>query len=166
MKAPPYLVPVAVFSIVLAVAAQQPPASPTNLGSDPNGNPLRRALKTGHVSNYDEAKVRPYTLPDPLVRADGSPVRDRRAWAARRAEILRLYETHIYGRVPRKTPKITWQVLEADGGARGGTAMLKRVAGTIGGTPAGPTVNLNVVTPAGADGRVPLILLVNFGGGA
>ena len=36
---------------------------PDRLGSDANGNPLRRALKTGHVSNYDEAKVPPYTLP-------------------------------------------------------------------------------------------------------
>ena len=46
-----------------AIEAQQP----TNLGSDANGNPMRRALKTGHVSNYDETKVPPYTLPDPLV---------------------------------------------------------------------------------------------------
>ena len=45
----------------------------TNLGSDANGNPLRRAIKTGHVSNYDESKVKPYTLPDPLVFADGTP---------------------------------------------------------------------------------------------
>ena len=56
--------------------ATPPPASATNLGSDANGNPLRRALKTGHVSNYDEAKVAPYTLPDPLVLADGKPVAD------------------------------------------------------------------------------------------
>lgn len=166
MRPLPFLVPVTVFWAVLAVAAQQPPKSPTNLGSDPNGNPLRLALKTGHVSNYDEAKVRPYTLPDPLVRADGSPVRDRRAWAARRAEILRLYETHIYGRVPRRTPKVTWQVLDTDAGARAGTATMKRVVGRIGGTPAGPAVNLRVVTPAGVQARVPLILLVNFGGGA
>ena len=55
-----------------------PAASATNLGSDANGNPLRRALKTGHVSNYDESKVAPFTLPDPLVLANGKPVRDRR----------------------------------------------------------------------------------------
>jgi hypothetical protein len=164
MKPPLSLVPIAVLCAALAVAAQQPPASPTNLGSDPNGNPLRRALKTGHVSNYDEAKVKPYTLPDPLVRADGSPVRNGRAWAARRAEILRSYETHIYGRVPRNTPKVTWQVLETDPTARAGAATMKHVVGRIG-RPDGPAVNLRVFTPAGVRSRVPLILLVNFGGG-
>src|SRR5688500_1167623 len=166
MKPQSFLFPVAVFSAALTVAAQQPVTSPTNLGSDPNGNPLRLALKTGHVSNYDETKVKPYTLPDPLVRADGSPVRDRRAWTSRRAEILRLYETHIYGRAPRRTPKVSWQVLETETGARAGTATLKRVVGRIGDAAAGPAVNLRVVTPAGIRARVPLILLVNFGGGA
>ncbi len=38
-------------------AAPSSPGRSTNLGSDSNGNPLRLALKTGHVSNYDEAKV-------------------------------------------------------------------------------------------------------------
>lgn len=68
------------------------PASTTNLGSDANGNPLRRALKTGHVSNYDEAKVAPFTLPDPLVLANGQLVRDHQTWVKqRRPEILRMY---------------------------------------------------------------------------
>ena len=30
---------------------------------DANGNPIRNATRTGHVSNYDETKVSPYTLP-------------------------------------------------------------------------------------------------------
>ena len=109
------------------------PASATNLGADANGNPLRRALKTGHVSNYDEAKVAPFTLPDPLVLADGKPVRDRQTWVKqRRPEILRMYETEIYGRMPAKTPAVTWQVAETDANARAGTAVMKKIVGTIG----------------------------------
>jgi predicted neuraminidase len=138
----------------------------TNLGSDANGNPLRLALKTGHVSNYDEAKVKPYTLPDPLVFASGTPVRDAAAWSKRRAEILRLYETEIYGRVPAGAPKVTWQVAETDPASREGTAVRKRVVGRVGEAPNGPRINLTVNTPVQAKGRVPLILLVNFGGGA
>jgi hypothetical protein len=65
---------------VSLIGAQQP----TNLGSDANGNPRRLAVKTGHVSNYDEARVPPYTLPDPLVLANGQPVKDARAWRTAR----------------------------------------------------------------------------------
>ena len=39
------------------MAPSSPGGRSTNLGADANGNPLRLALKTGHVSNYDEAKV-------------------------------------------------------------------------------------------------------------
>ena len=71
-------------------AAPSSPGRSTNLGSDPNGNPLRLALKTGHVSNYDEAKVGTYALPDPLKMSDGKPVGDAKTWARRRAEIMQL----------------------------------------------------------------------------
>src|SRR4029453_16885412 len=91
-----------VACVVLVGSAQQAPQSPaqpappatpataaagagrsTHLGNDPSGNPLRFALKTGHVSNYDESKVAAYTLPDPLVTNGGAAVRDARGWAAR-----------------------------------------------------------------------------------
>src|SRR5262245_49281241 len=82
-------------------AVQNPAGNPTNLGSDANGNPLRKALKTGHISNYDEPKVAPYRLPDPLVLSNGKPVRSAATWMKqRRPELIRLYENDIYGRVP------------------------------------------------------------------
>jgi hypothetical protein len=166
---------------VLALGAQQPAAPPTptpagqaapatgrstNLGSDPNGNPLRLALKTGHVSNYDEAKVAPYTLPDPLVGSDGRPVRDAEAWRTRRRpEILRLYETEIYGRVPATAPKVTWRVAETDPQAKEGTAIRRLVVGTVGEGDDAPRIRVAIHTPSNAKGAVPIILLVNFGGG-
>ena len=73
--------------------------------TDTNGNPLRRA-PTGHISNYDEDKVGSYTLPDPLVLQNGKTVRDAKTWTSkRRPEVLKLYETEIYGRVPKHAPK-------------------------------------------------------------
>src|SRR5258706_11133392 len=77
-----------------ALGAQQPPPQVqtpvTNLGNDANGNPRRLAVKTGHISNYDETKVPPYTLPDPLVLAGGKRVNDANTWQReRRPEIDR-----------------------------------------------------------------------------
>src|SRR5262245_23642689 len=64
--------------------------------TDVQGNPLRRA-PGGHVSNYDEAKVGTYTLPDPMVLQSGKPVRTAEQWLKeRRAQIIKLYETEIY----------------------------------------------------------------------
>src|SRR5258708_28712660 len=152
----------------LTAAAQQPPAQAptTNLGPDANGNPRRLAVKTGHVSNYDEAKVRPYTLPDPLVLSNGKPVRDSKTWQReRRPEIIRMYEAEIFGRVPVGAPKVTWRVTQTDPAAREGTVAIKRVQGTIGAGPDAPQIPLTLYTPANARRRVPVILLVNFGGG-
>ena len=79
--------------------------------SDPKGNPVRLAKATGHVSNYSEDKVRPYTLPDPLVMASGERVTSAEQWfKARRPEILKFYRDEIYGRVPANAPKVTWEV--------------------------------------------------------
>ena len=49
--------------------------------------------------NYDESKVKPYTLPDPLIMQDGRPVTSAAMWRGeRRDEILHLFESQVYGR--------------------------------------------------------------------
>ena len=132
-------------------AAQQPAPNPSNLGSDANGNPLRRALKTGHISNYDESKVQPYTLPDPLVMSDGRRVTDAGTWRTRRRpEIMRMYETEIYGRIPANAPKMTWEVVDTDPAAKGNTAIMRRAVGRIGTAADGPRVNMMIYTPSKA----------------
>ena len=148
-------------------ATQQPtPAVKTNLGSDAKGNPLRLAVKTGHVSNYDEAKVRPFTLPDPLAMRDGRRVRNAEMWnTERRREIIRMYERDIYGRIPARTPEVKWQVAGTDTVAHAGAAIRKRIVGRIGTAANAPEVNLVLYTPAQSKQPVPLILLLNFGGG-
>jgi len=146
--------------------AQQTPPNPSNLGNDANGNPLRKALKTGHISNYDESKVPAYTLPDPLVMADGKRVTDAQTWRTkRRPEILRAYQTEIYGRIPPNTPKVTWEVVDTDPAAKGNTAIMRRAVGRIGSSPDAPRVTMMIYTPSKAAKPVPLILMINFGGG-
>src|SRR6516162_6761879 len=51
--------------------------------------------------NYDENNVGSYTLPDPLVMADGRKVLSSAQWTQeRRPELLRLFEKYVYGRTP------------------------------------------------------------------
>jgi hypothetical protein len=147
-------------TLLLATAAFTLDAqqAPTNLGNDANGNPLRRATATGHVSNYDEAKVKPYTLPDPLKFADGTPVRTARDWTRRRDEVIRMYESEIFGRIPASAPRVTWVVRE-DHGPR------KLIVGTIGTGAEAPRINVTLDLPQKSTGRVPVILLLSFGGG-
>jgi hypothetical protein len=171
---------VAMVSIGVVVRGQQTPA-PSPAGgqtgaapqvvisntprADANGNPIRTA-KTGHVSNYDEAKVAPYTLPDPLVLSSGRRVTDAAAWTGqRRPDIMRLYETEIFGRVPSNAPKVTWEVKATDPAARGGTALMKEIIGTAGTGPNAVHMRVTLYTPARAAGGVPVILIANFGGG-
>jgi hypothetical protein len=132
--------------------------------SDPNGNPVRLAKATGHVSNYTEDKVAKYTLPDPLVLGDGERVTTAEMWTKkRRPEILKFYQTEIYGRVPENAPRVTWEVAETDPKARDGTAVKRRVVGRVGDKPDGLKLTLTVFTPAKAARPVPVLLSLSFG---
>jgi hypothetical protein len=64
---------------------------------------IEAAAKGNPAANYVEASVPPYTLPDPLVAADGTQV-TKQTWPARRAEILERFRQHVYGRAPVGRP--------------------------------------------------------------
>ena len=131
--------------------------------SDPKGNAVRLAKATGHVSNYDESKVGDYKLPNPLVMNDGRPVTSAEMWfKERRPEILKFYQTEIYGRIPENTPKVKWEVTETDDKARDGTAIMKHVVGRMSDEPDGPKMNMTVLLPAKAAGPMPMILSIQF----
>src|SRR5580658_8938006 len=63
-------------------------------------------------ANYDESKANPYpTLPDPLVLKNGKKVTKAADWwSKRRPEIEEDFDREVYGRVPKATPKVTWEV--------------------------------------------------------
>jgi len=129
-------------------------------GRDANGNPVRLARKTGHVSNYDEAMVREYTLPDPLKMADGRIVDSAEQWLKkRRHEILAWYETHIYGQVPTNAPQVTWRLIDtnADG--------TQQIDGQLGDDPDGPKMRLTLDLPKDAKAPVPVLLNLSFSSG-
>ena len=118
---------------------------------------------TGHVSNYDEAKVAPYTLPDPLRLQNGETVRDAKTWfEQRRPEILRAYETEIYGRVPASAPKARAEVVNAGDPVENGAGRRKHVVIHFGAEAEGPKADVVIYLPAAAKAPVPVLLHLVF----
>src|SRR5688500_18643644 len=77
----------------------------------------------GEEANYDEAKVGNYTLPDPLVMASGEKVATADAWRQhRRPELLKLFETHVYGKSPGRPLEMSFEVTSVGPKALGGKA--------------------------------------------
>jgi hypothetical protein len=115
--------------------------------------------------DYDERKVPPYVLPDPLRLADGGKVADVRAWTEkRRPELLRLFETHVYGRTPAGGPRPRFTARGTDGQALGGKATRMEVAIAFGDGPQAPGMDLLLYLPNAARGPVPVFLALNFQG--
>ncbi len=116
-------------------------------------------------ANYDESKVGNLPLPDPLICADGTKVTDAKLWQTkRRAEVLGLFQTHVYGRSPAKPANLVYEVTKTDLQALGGKATRKEVAIYLTGKKDGPRLDLQLFVPNGAKGPVPAFLGCNFNG--
>jgi hypothetical protein len=108
--------------------------------------------------NFDEARVAPYTLPDLLgTPAPASPA----AWGARRAAILELFRSHVYGRRPGPPERLTFETLEDASPAMNGTATLTRVAIVSAQGKRTHRFELALFLPAAGSARVPVFLLIN-----
>lgn len=115
--------------------------------------------------NYDEAKVPAYTLPDPLVCTDGTPVTNAQVWRAkRRPELLRLFEEQVYGRAPGRPNAMRFETVSIKTNALGGRATRKEVMIWFTGKPDGSSLNLLLYTPNAAKQPVPVFLGLNFNG--
>src|SRR5262245_42045650 len=116
----------------------------------------------GIPANYTEARVGTYTLPDPLKLANGQVVKGAKTWTEqRRPELLKYYESEIYGRIPATAPKVNWQVVSNDTSALGGTAVLKELAGHMG-SAEGPAIAATLYTPVKAAKPVPMLVSISF----
>jgi hypothetical protein len=114
-------------------------------------------------ANYDESQVTPHTLPDPLVDIDGTPVTLRKWQNHRRAEILRLFEKHVYGRTPEPV-KPKFKQTSENKKALDGKATRKEVTVFLTGREDGPTMDLLVFIPNGANKPAPAFVGLNFTG--
>jgi len=110
--------------------------------------------------NYDESKVAPFSLEDPLSFADGRKLRDPSEWPARRAEILRIFEEGMYGRMPPKPDCMVADLVD-EKVTMSEFAIRRRVRQFFRADKSGPFVDWTILRPRFAAGPVPVILLLN-----
>jgi hypothetical protein len=136
----------------------------TSLREGANG----RNPSAPNTANYDESKVKAFTLPEPLVCRDGTKVTTpEQWWNKRRPEIVEDFDREVYGRVPRDVPRVTWEVTstveEKVGDIR---AITKRLVGHVDNAQCPQIkvdIQLTLATPADARGPVPVMMEFGFG---
>jgi hypothetical protein len=131
-------------------------------GADPNHPQAPNAV------NYEESKANPYPkLPDPLLLNSGRRVTSAASWwNQRRPEIIEEFDREVYGRVPKNTPKVNWEVTGTSREMNGEAPVItKHVVGHVDNS-SYPLITVNVdltlTTPANARAPVPVIMELGF----
>lgn len=96
-------------------------------GWSPSSAAIAASMEKHSDACFDEAAVPDYTLPDPLVAADGTSITTPEAWAARREELLDTFAGQVYGRLPGEPDAIVFEITHEDYWAIDGVATLKQV---------------------------------------
>ena len=121
------------------------------------------AQKPAIPVNYDEALVGSYRLPDPLLLANGKPVRDAKTWyKKRRPELVRLFETEQYGRSPERPQALSFDPFDKGTPAFNGKALRKQIEIHFSTEPSSPKADLALYLPADAKKPVPVLLYISF----
>ena len=112
--------------------------------------------------NYDENRVPAYSLTDPLTFKDGQQVKKASDWPERRAEILKLFETEVYGQTPHQHLPV--EIIEVDEmpSALDGLATQEQVILRFGHK--STDINVLIYRPNNVDHSVPAFLGLNFNG--
>jgi hypothetical protein len=127
-----------------------------------------RDPKAENAANYDESRANLYPdLPDPLIFKNGKKVKTiAEWWEKRRPEIVEDFDREIYGRVPKATPAVKWEVAATTNETIGGVPVVKKqlVGHVDNSTFPSITVDIQLVlvTPANAIGHVPVIMEFSF----
>lgn len=129
--------------------------------------------KADNAANIDESKANPYPdLPDPLTLKNGKKVTTPDLWwKERRPEIVEDFDREVYGRVPKETPKVKWEVTSTENVKVADIpAVTKRLVGHVDNSSyplVTVDIQLTLTTPAEAKGPVPVIMEFGFafGGG-
>ncbi|MFH0756842.1 MAG: acetylxylan esterase [Bacteroidota bacterium] len=125
------------------------------------------AQENSHGRNYEEEKVHPYTVPDPLLRPDGSRVKDAEDWESwRRADVLRDFQDLMYGHTPDLPVRLRPEMVASRSDAVHGLATRTIWDLALFEDSEAPHIQLMLYLPNGAEGPVPVFLGLNFYGNA
>jgi peptidoglycan/xylan/chitin deacetylase (PgdA/CDA1 family) len=119
--------------------------------------------KSPNAANTDESKVPPYSLPDPLVLKDGQKVTTAEMWwKERRPEIVEDFDREIYGRVPKVTPAIHWEVVNTTNEIDANIPVItKKLVGHVDNSSypfITVDIQLTLTVPANVSGPVPVMM--------
>src|SRR6476646_7040802 len=124
--------------------------------------------KSPNAANYDEAKAKPYpNLPNPLRLKNGKEVKTAKVWwEKRRPEIVEEFDREIYGREPKDTPKVNWEVTSTAHERNGDVPVItKTLVGHVDNS-AYPSIRVDIqltlTTPENALGPVPVMMELSF----
>ncbi len=124
------------------------------------------AAEDPYHRNYDEAKVKDYTVPDPLLAKNGETVANAEAWEARRREILGDFREVMYGHTPDLPIRMQATVVAIKRDALGGLATRTLVDLRFFDDPDSPVIHLMYYVPNKAAKAVPMFLGMSFSGNA
>lgn len=116
------------------------------------------------ATNYDESKVPPYTLPDPLLTPEGKKVVTTAEWEqSQRPYILKLFTENVYGRIPHKSSGMHFSVTEQGTPVMGGKAVRKQVTIHFEKGDKWPFMDVLIYLPK-TNHPVPVFVGLNFNG--
>ena len=135
--------------------------------------PIRRGRdgsnkNSTNYANYDESKANPFPkLPDPLVLKNGAKVTTSEMWwKERRPEIVEDFDREIYGRMPKETPKVNWEIVKTTTETNGAIPVLtKQLVGHVDNSSYQAVIvdiQLTLSTPASATKPVPVVMELMF----
>ncbi|MDX9881331.1 MAG: acetylxylan esterase [Prolixibacteraceae bacterium] len=111
--------------------------------------------------NYDESKVPAYTLPDVLSTQNGEKIITKKEWQnVRRPELLELFTTQVYGRIPDTPYKKTITIVKEDPNAMDGAATLKLVDIMVSAKSKSLIIHLGLFIPNRVTKPIPAFLLI------
>src|SRR6266404_6088459 len=171
---------VVALSSIISVSAQTPPDTTKWTAAEDHRNMMDqlgiKSLRPGpggnenqpNHANYDEATANPFpNLPEVLTLKNGKKVTTAPMWwNQRRPESVEDFEREVVGRIPKTTPKVTWEITKIAEATLGDHPVIgKQLLGHVDNSSYPDImvdIQMTLVLPADAKRPVPVMMM--FGG--